>query len=145
MNEWWEPEVAERYEQRTQCVVDYFAAFEVEPGVHVNGELTLGENIADIGGLKLTHKAYHRWRERHGEPEPFIEGMTDEQLLFIAAAQLWCSVASPEFLRQQVSTDPHTPGQFRATGPMANVKAFAEAFQCESGTPMNPADRCAVW
>jgi predicted metalloendopeptidase len=145
MREWWEPEVAERYTQRAQCVADYYSAFEVEPGVHVNGELTLGENIADIGGLKLAHKAYRRWVERHGEPEPIIEDMTDEQLLFVAAAQLWCTVASPEYLRQIVTTDPHTPDRFRAMGPMANVPAFADAFQCEPGTPMNLESRCEVW
>jgi endothelin-converting enzyme/putative endopeptidase len=145
MNEWWEPEVAERYEGQAQCVADYYGALEVEPGVRVNGELTLGENIADIGGLKLAHKAYQAWRDRHGSPEPLIEGMTDDQLLFVAAAQLWCTVASPEYLRQSVTTDPHTPGRFRATGPMANVPAFAEAFQCQAGTPMNPVQRCEVW
>ena len=145
MNEWWEPDVAERYERQAQCVADYYGALEVEPGVHVNGELTLGENIADIGGLKLAHKAYQAWRDRHGAPEPLIEGMTDDQLLFVAAAQLWCTVASPEYLRQVVTTDPHTPGRFRASGPMANVPAFAEAFQCQPGTPMNPVQRCEVW
>jgi predicted metalloendopeptidase len=145
MLEWWEPDVAARYEEQAQCVADYYAAFEVEPGVHVNGELTLGENIADIGGLKLAHKAYLRWMERHGEPDALIEGMTDEQLLFVAAAQLWCTVASPEYMRQIVTTDPHTPDQFRAIGPMAHVPAFADAFACEPGTPMNAAERCEVW
>jgi len=145
LNEWWEPDVAERYTRQAQCVADYYGALEVEPGVRVNGELTLGENIADIGGLKLAHQAYQAWRDRHGAPTPLIEGMTDDQLLFVAAAQLWCTVASPEYLRQIVTTDPHTPGRFRATGPMANVPAFAEAFRCEPGTPMNPVARCEVW
>jgi predicted metalloendopeptidase len=145
IHEWWEPEVAERYEQRAQCVADYYGALEVEPGVHVNGQLTLGENIADIGGLKLAHRAYQRWLERHGDPQPLIEGLSDDQLLYVAAAQLWCTVVSPEYLRQAVTTDPHTPDRFRASGPMANNPAFAEAFECEPGTPMSPAQSCEVW
>ncbi len=145
MHEWWEPEVAERFEQRAQCVADYFNAYEVEPGVHINGELTLGENIADIGGIKLAHQAYGRWEGRHGAPEPVVEGLTNEQLFWVATAQTWCSKASPEYLREQVTSDPHTPAMFRVLGPLSNLPEFADAFECEPGTPMNPKDTCVVW
>jgi predicted metalloendopeptidase len=145
LQEWWEPEVSARYEQRAQCVADYYSRYEVEPGVNVNGELTLGENIADIGGLKLAFNAYRMWQQRHGEPGSPIEGLTDEQLLFVAAAQTWCAKESPEFLRMQVTTDPHSPSQFRVLGPMANVPQFAAAFGCEPGQPMRPQEICVVW
>ena len=145
MQEWWEPEVAERYEKQAECVAEFYSAYEVEPGVNVNGELTLGENIADIGGIKLAHQAYTLWEERHGTPEPIVEGLTNEQLFWVAAGQTWCTVVSPEYLRDQVTTDPHTPAMFRVYGPLSNLEGFAEAFQCEPGTPMNPKDKCEVW
>jgi predicted metalloendopeptidase len=145
MHEWWETEVAERYEKQAQCVADFYSAYEVEPGVHVNGELTLGENIADIGGIKLARQAYKIWEERYSTPEPLIEGLTHEQLFWVAAGQTWCTVVSPEYLRQQVTTDPHTPAMYRVYGPLSNLQGFAEAFQCEPGTPMSPKDQCEVW
>ncbi len=145
MHEWWEPEVSERYEKQAECVAEYYSAYEVEPGANVNGELTLGENIADIGGIKLAHQAYRLWEERHGTPEPIVEGLTNEQLFWVAAGQTWCTKASAEYLRQQVTTDPHTPAMFRVLGPLSNLREFAEAFECESGTPMNPKEKCVVW
>ena len=110
MEEWWAPEVADRFRQQAQCVDDFYSKFEVEPGVNVNGLLTLGENIADIGGLKQAHEAYKRWEERHGSPEPFVEGLTNEQLLFVAWGQVWCTEMSPEVARLLVTTDEHSPG-----------------------------------
>ncbi len=145
LEEWWAPEVAGRFEERAQCIVDQYSSYEVEPGLRVNGELTLGENIADIGGLKQAHRAYTLWEARHGAPEPAVPGLTNEQLLFVAWGQAWCAVASPEMERLRVSVDPHSPPRFRVNGPMAAVPAFAEAFQCAPGTPLNPAERCAVW
>ncbi len=145
MTDWWEPEVAAKFEERAACVADYYSGFEVEAGLNINGELTLGENIADVGGLKLVHQAYKIWEDRHGSPEPFVEGLTNEQLVFVAAAQTFCAVSSPEFLRMQVTTDPHTPAQFRVLGTMSSLPAFAEAFGCEPGTPMNPVEQCEVW
>jgi predicted metalloendopeptidase len=145
LHEWWESEVAERYDAQAQCVADLYDSYEVEPGVHVNGELTLGENIADIGGIKLARQAYQLQVDRHDAAEPFVEGLTNEQLFWVAAGQTWCAVASPEYLRQQVTTDPHTPAMFRVYGPLSSLPEFAEAFQCEPGTPMNPKDKCAVW
>jgi predicted metalloendopeptidase len=145
MDEWWEPDVSERYEKQAECVAGFYNAYEVEPGVHVNGELTLGENIADIGGIKLAHHAYRLWQDRHGVPEPLVEGLTNEQLFWVAAGQTWCTVVSPEYLREQVTTDPHTPAMYRVYGPLSNLDGFAEAFECEPGTPMNPKEKCEVW
>ncbi len=145
LSEWWAPEATERFEAQAKCVDDFYAAYEVEPGLNVNGKLTLGENIADVGGLKQGYDAYKLWEARHGEREPFIEGLTNEQLLFVAWGQVWCTVAAPEALRLQVTTDPHSPSQFRVNGPISNNPAFVEAFGCAPGTPMRPANQCVVW
>ena len=145
MREWWAPQVAAAFEKQTACVEKAYAAFEVEPGVKVQGDLTLGENIADLGGLKEAYVAFKTWEARHGNPPPSVPGLTNDQLLFVAFGQVWCTVASPEFLRQQVTTDPHSPGRFRAIGPPMNTPAFAEAFHCPVGTPMHPTQQCTVW
>lgn len=144
LREWWEPAASERYEEQAQCVSDLYSGYEVAEGVPVNGQLTLGENIADLGGLKQAHAAYMAWEEQHGA-EPAVEGLTNEQLLFVAFGQVWCGLASPEAERMLVTTDSHSPPQFRVTGPVSNNPAFAAAFQCEVGTPMNPENQCEVW
>jgi predicted metalloendopeptidase len=145
MQEWWEPEVAERFVEASQCVEEFYSDYEIEPGVSVNGALTLGENIADIGGLKQSYEAYRLWEARHGAPEPTIEGLTNEQLVFVNWGQVWCTLQSDEATRLQVTTDPHSPARFRVNGPVSHIPAFAEAFQCEVGTPMRPEEQCVVW
>jgi putative endopeptidase len=145
MIEWWEPEVAEKFEEQAGCVDDFYSAYEIEPGTSVNGKLTLGENIADIGGLKQSSQAYALREQRHGAEASIIDGVTNEQLLFIAWGQIWCAKQTPEQARLQVTTDPHSPPQFRVNGPVSHIPAFAEAFNCEPGTPLNPATRCLVW
>jgi endothelin-converting enzyme/putative endopeptidase len=145
LREWWEPEVAAKFEAAAACVERQFSAFEVEPGVKVDGKLTLGENIADLGGLKQAFSAYQSWKERHGAPPPFAEGLTHDQLLFVSFAQVWCTEASPEFLRRQVVTDSHSPGSFRAVGAAMNLPAFRQVFSCEEGDRMVAAPTCTVW
>ena len=145
MREWWEPAVAERFEEQAQCVRDQYSRYEVEPGVAVQGDLTAGENIADIGGLKQSYAAYQSWVSRHGEPDPPVPGLTDDQLFFVAYAQVWCSVNSKEYERMQVTTDSHSPARFRVLGAVTNNPSFAHAFACEPGEPMAPKERCTVW
>jgi predicted metalloendopeptidase len=145
LNDWWQPEVVEKFSAQAQCIDDFYSGYEIEPGVKVNGKLTLGENIADIGGLKQAHMAYKLWEERHGTPEAVVEGLTSDQLFFVAWGQVWCTLASPEIERVQVTTDPHSPGRFRVVGPVSNNRAFAEAFGCEPDQPMSPDDICVVW
>jgi endothelin-converting enzyme/putative endopeptidase len=145
LREWWEPEVASRFEQAALCVDQQFSALEVEPGIRVDGKLTLGENIADLGGLKQAHAAYRVWEERHGRPEPLVPGLTDEQLLFVSFAQVWCSLTTPEFLRQQVTVDPHAPGRFRSVGALRNSPTFRAGFACQPDSPMVASPTCTVW
>jgi len=137
--------VSKKFEERAKCVADQYSSFEVEPGVKVNGQLTLGENIADIGGLKQAYSAYKEWEKRHGGKGPTVGDLTPDQLFFVAHAQAWCSVQTPEFQRMQVTVDPHSPARFRGSAPEIDNPAFAAAFSCKAGTPMNPANRCEVW
>jgi predicted metalloendopeptidase len=145
MEEWWEPEASEKFQVVAQCVDDAYSKYEVEPGVSVNGKLTLGENIADIGGLKEAYQAYKDWEKRHGTPKTIVEGLTNEQLFFVSWGQVWCTVASAESERLQVTTNPHSPARFRVIGPVTHNAEFAKAFSCKKQAPMNPDDRCVVW
>jgi predicted metalloendopeptidase len=145
LREWWEPQVAERFQERAQCVDDFYSRYSVGEGAEVNGTLTLGENIGDIGGVKEAYAAFKALQARHGAGEPAVEGLTDDQLFFVSWGQVWCTVASEEFERRQVTTDPHSPAQFRVMGPLTLNPAFAEAFSCEPGAKMAPAQRCVVW
>ncbi|MFT5456142.1 MAG: putative endopeptidase [Myxococcota bacterium] len=144
LKEWWAAEVSERFEERAACVVEQFDGFEVEPGLSVNGKLTLGENIADLGGIKLAYEAYQSHVAEHGA-EPEMGGLTPEQQFYVAYAQGWCTLRRPEIARQYAQTDPHSPPDFRVNGPLMNTPAFAEAFACEPGDPMVRADLCQIW
>lgn len=145
LRDWWEPAATERFEEQAQCVDDVYSGYEIEPGKAVNGRLTLGENIADLGGVKQAYRAYKSWENRHGAPAPAVEGLSNDQLFFVSFAQVWCSLITPEQAQLRLTTDPHAPARFRAIGPLANAPAFAEAFQCAPGTPMAPTNRCEVW
>jgi putative endopeptidase len=151
LREWWEPEVAAKFEKQAACVEKQYSAMEVEPGVHVNGKLTLGENIGDIGGVQEAYWGYQSWKKRHAAEvaamaaDPLVPGLSDDQLFFVAFSQVWCSLSTPEYLRNQVTTDSHSPGQFRAIVPLINQPKFADAFSCPVGSRMNPKERCTVW
>jgi predicted metalloendopeptidase len=147
LSDWWTPASVAAFEQRAACIEKQYSAYEVEPGVAVNGKLTLGENIADNGGLKQAWDAFQELKKRNGGKAETVPGLTADQLFFVAAAQVWCTESSPEFQRLLVQTDEHAPSQFRVKGPALNHPAFARAFSCKAGTPMNPpaADRCEVW
>ncbi|MCX4245850.1 M13 family metallopeptidase [Paraliomyxa miuraensis] len=146
LTEWWGADVVERFEERAACVEAMYGGYEVQPGVPLNGKLTLGENIADLGGIRQAHGAYQAWAQQHGGDEaPMVEGLTNEQLLFVSYGQIWCTHATPEAERALVLTDTHSHARFRVNGPLSSFPAFWEAFSCEPGTPMHPANTCEVW
>ncbi|MEO8504667.1 MAG: M13 family metallopeptidase [Acidobacteriota bacterium] len=145
LREWWSKGATEKFEKVAQCVDDQYSRFEIEPGIHVNGKLTLGENIADNGGLKESWLAFKAYQKRHGNDGGTVPGLLPDQLFFVAHGQVWCGLVSAEQARLRVTTDPHSPSQFRVYGPIANHPNFAETFQCKPGTPMNPVDKCVVW
>jgi putative endopeptidase len=141
---WWEPETKKRFEAKTKCVVDQYDAYETLPGVRVNGKLTLGENIADIGGLKLAYRAYRALRE--GAAERLVaDGFDEDQQFFLSFGQGWCAKYRPEYARMAAQVDPHSPPKFRVNGPAATSPEFARAFRCAEGKPLAPKRRCEVW
>lgn len=148
LQDWWEPTAAEGFEAKAQCVVDDYSTFEVLPGLHVDGELTLGENIADIGGVRFGLRAYQAWAAEQEAPEPEIAGLSPEQVYFVSFAQAWCSLQTDESLEEQVKTDSHSPARVRINGTLKHTPAFHEVFACEPGSGMRPAesdDICVVW
>ncbi len=144
MVEWWAPEVAKGYEERAACVQSQYDAYEVAPGLNVNGELTLGENIADLGGLRVSYRAFQDSLGAGGNKAE-IPGLTEDQVFFVSFAQGWCNVASPEYQKMLVLSDTHSPAMYRVNGPASNLPEFAAAFGCQAGSKMVRAPACEVW
>jgi len=146
LTDWWTPEDAENFEARAQKVVDQYNGYVAVDTLHVNGRLTLGENIADLGGLTI---AYYAWkRSLVGKPAPPpIDGFTPEQRFFLGYAQAWRRKLRPELTRTTTLTDPHSPAVWRVNGPVSNMREFQEAFGCKSGDAMvRAADlRATIW
>lgn len=144
LRDWWSPAASEKFQEKAQCVEDLYSGYEIEPGLAVDGKLTLGENLADIGGLHLAYDAFLRWRKRHGDNRD-VSGLSDEQLFFVAFGQSACDLRSPALVRAWAKTDVHAPPRFRINGAVANTPAFGEAFHCAVGSPMRPQKICEVW
>uniref|UniRef100_A0A8C1SHC8 Membrane metallo-endopeptidase-like 1 n=1 Tax=Cyprinus carpio TaxID=7962 RepID=A0A8C1SHC8_CYPCA len=148
MYNWWSNFSAERFEDQSKCMVEQYGKFswKLAGGQNVSGITTLGENIADNGGVRQAYKAYMKWVEREGE-EPRLPGleMDHKQLFFLNFAQVWCGACRPEYAIQSIKTDPHSPLEYRVLGSLQNFEAFSEAFHCAPGTPMNPEEKCRVW
>jgi len=147
LKDWWTADDAKRFEQRTDCLVDEYNGFVAVDDLHVNGKLTLGENTADNGGLRLAWMAL--LADAAGNHTPLDQktatGYTAKQELFLGWAQNWCSTERPEMLRMAVRVDPHSPDRIRANGVVVNMPEFREAFGCKTGQPMAPAKMCRVW
>jgi predicted metalloendopeptidase len=141
LRNWWSEATGKLFKEQTKCVVDQYAAYEALPGVHLNGELTAGENIADIGGLKLAWNAHQKAR---GEAYA-ADGFTEDQVFFLSYGQSWCDKIRPELLETLAKTNPHSPSRFRVNGAVSDVPVFAEVFACKEGAPMRPAKACSVW
>jgi endothelin-converting enzyme/putative endopeptidase len=147
LRDWWSPEVSKEFSARARCVVDQFAGYESLPGVRLNGELTLGENIADLGGLRLAFAAMRAARRPDAAGGDTLLGFTADQQFFVGYAQSWCTKQRDEELRRRAIVDPHSPARFRVNGPLSNLREFAEAFRCEEGSAMvrPAATRCEIW
>jgi putative endopeptidase len=140
---WWSEDIKQAFESRTQCVKDQYASYEPVPGIRINGQLTLGENIADLGGLKLAFSAYRALRA--DAVAQVASGFTEDQQFFLASAQIWCAKTREEEAKLRLQTDPHSPPRYRVNGPLSNLPQFAQAFSCAEGTPMHPTRTCEVW
>ena len=146
LKSWWTAEDEKAYTVRAELVAKQFDAYEPLPGVHLNGHLTLGENIADLGGLKI---AWDAWKlSQKGKPAVGkIEGFTPEQRFFLGYAETWRTLTREEAARLRANTDPHSPAKFRVNGPLSNLPEFYDAFGCKDGDPMKrpEKDRPAIW
>nr|XP_056705971.1 endothelin-converting enzyme 2 [Euleptes europaea] len=142
---WWQNSSLEAFKNRTECMTEQYSRFLVN-GEHVNGKQTLGENIADNGGLKAAYNAYKAWLKKNGEEKrlPSVD-LTSHQLFFLGFAQVWCSVRTPESSHEGLVTDPHSPDKFRVIGTLSNSRDFVEHFGCPAGSLMNPGKPCEVW
>jgi putative endopeptidase len=147
LRDWWTKEDADKYNAQAQRVVEQFNAYTVvDSTTHVNGKLTLGENIGDLGGLKIAYLALEKSMADHGR-QPDIAGFTPEQRFFLGWAQVWRTLQSDEAAKAQVNTNPHAPAKWRVNGPLSNMPEFAKAWGCKEGDPMvRPAAlRATIW
>jgi predicted metalloendopeptidase len=146
LRNWWSKSTKDQFTEATKCVVDQYAQYEAIPGVKLDGKLTAGENIADNGGVKLGYEAYKTWRAAQTTPPPrTVDGLTDDQLYYLAYAQSWCDKITPEALETLAHSNPHSPPKWRVNGVIVNQPGFGPAFQCAAGTQMNPGKQCSVW
>jgi len=145
LHDWWTGADAAAFEQRAACLVKQYGGYTAVGDVTVNGRLTLGENIADNGGLRLAYAALAK--ALGGATPPPAEGLTAQQRFFVAYAQVWCGNASDQDKHRRAMIDPHSPGEFRVNGVVANQAEFARAFSCRAGAPMAqpPEKACRVW
>jgi endothelin-converting enzyme/putative endopeptidase len=143
LKDWWTPADAAGFESRAQCIVDQYAQYTVVDEVKINSKLTLGEDVADLGGVIL---AWMAWKSETANAtlRP-IDGLTPEQRFFVGYAQWSCESQRPENARVLAITDPHSPGRWRVNGVVANMPEFERAFACRSGAPLAPQQRCRVW
>jgi putative endopeptidase len=147
LNDWWSAADSQAFDARAQLVVDEYNGFAALPGLHVNGKLTLGENLADLGGVNIAYEALERALAKDPAKRKNIDGFTPEQRFFISFAQIWRTNIRDAEAQRLVTVDPHSPGQFRSYGPLLNVQHFYEAFDIQPGTPMwlPPEKRAIIW
>ena len=145
LRDWWTPADAAAFEARARRLGAQYSTYEPVPGARINGELTMGENIADLGGLNVALEAYHR--SLGGQPAPVLDGLSGDQRVFLGWAQAWRGKTRDDFVRRQVVSDPHSPRAFRIIGPARNVDAWYEAFGVKPGDAyyVPPAERVRIW
>jgi predicted metalloendopeptidase len=142
LRDWWTPQDGAEFEKRAACIANEYSGFTAVDDVHVNGKLTLGENTADNGGLRVALMALHDVLQGKDEK---IDGFTTDQRFFLGFAQIWCENQTPQALRQQALTNPHSPGNYRVNGTLQNMPEFQKAFSCKAGQPMVSENACHVW
>ena len=150
LDDWWDAASWDRFVEKTHCVRDLYSSFQVpgiSPPLFLDGELTMGENIADIGGLRFAYQAYQNVRAHSDQKNTQIQdifGLTNSQLFFVSYAQSWCTTYRPEYLRWLVLNNPHSPAMFRVNGAVSQNEFFSKAFNCPATSPMGNLT-CSVW
>ncbi|MGO8674854.1 MAG: M13 family metallopeptidase [Limisphaerales bacterium] len=147
LDDWWTEADAKAFDARAQKVVEQYNAYEALPGLHVNGKLTLGENIADLGGTSIAYEALERALAKDPAKRKTIDGFTPEQRFFLSLSQIWRINCREAEVRRLITVDPHSPGQFRGVGPHVNAREFYDAFGIKEGAPLwrAPEARARIW
>ena len=143
LRDWWTEKDGKEFEQRAACISDQYSKYVVVDDIKINGKLTLGEDVADLGGLIL---AYAAWKDdTKAQKLESLQGFTPEQRFFIGYAQSWCGSTRDETKRLRATVDEHSPEKYRTNGVVTNMQEFQSAFHCKTGAPLAPANRCRVW
>ncbi|CAA0111554.1 Neutral endopeptidase [Halioglobus japonicus] len=148
LRDWWTEDSRAHFETRTQKLVDQYDSYEPIAGTNINGQLTLGENIGDLGGLTIAYDAYQNYlKDKHDGEAPVIDGVTGDQRFFMAWAQVWRGIQTEDFLRSKLLTDPHSPGSYRVNGIVRNLDPWYEAFEVtpEDDLFLTPQERVRIW
>jgi predicted metalloendopeptidase len=147
LRDWWTEQDGKEFEKRASCVADEYGNFVAIDDKKLNGKLTLGENTADNGGMRIALMALldTMAQDKTGKSAEKIDGYTPEQRAFLGFGRVWCEKRRPEFSRMLVNVDPHSPGRFRTNGVMQNMPEFQKAWGCKAGQPMVSANMCRVW
>lgn len=145
MRDWWTESDLKAFQEKTKALVEQYNNFYVFPDLHVNGELTLGENIGDLSGVTIAYKAYKK--SLNGKEAPVIDGLTGDERFFLGFAQIWRAKVKEQAMRNRVATDPHSPAQFRAIGSLENMPEFYSTYDVKAGDKMyvEPAKRVKIW
>jgi endothelin-converting enzyme/putative endopeptidase len=144
MTDWWTPSDDAEFRKRAECFVNQYGAYTAVADVKINGKLTVGENVADNGGLRLAYMALLDITSGH-ETKKKIDGFTPEQRFFLGWGQAWCGADREETLRLRAITDPHSPAKYRVNGSLVNMPEFHKAFGCKAGQPMVSENACRIW
>ena len=142
LRDWWTAADGAEFDKRAACVANEYSSFTAVDDIKLNGRLTLGENTADNGGLRIALMALEDTLQGKGEK---LDGFTPEQRLFLGFAQIWCENTAPQEVRARAMTDPHSPGRYRVNGTLQNSPEFQKAFSCKAGQPMVSQNACRVW
>jgi len=147
LRDWWTTEDAKEFEKRVSCIADEYSNFVAVDDLKLNGRLTLGENTADNGGARVSLMALEHMiaEDKTGKESQKIDGYTPQQRFFLGFARVWCEKRRPEYERNQVLTNPHSPGKWRVNGVVQNMPEFQQAWGCKAGQPMVSANACRVW
>jgi predicted metalloendopeptidase len=147
LRDWWTEQDGKEFEKRVSCVADEYSNFVAVDTMKLNGRLTLGENTADNGGARVALRALEHMiaDDKTGKEGQSIDGYTPEQRFFLGFGRVWCEKQRPEYLRMQVSTNPHSPGKYRVNGVVQNMPEFQKAWGCKAGQPMVAENACHVW
>ncbi|MFZ1142613.1 MAG: M13 family metallopeptidase [Candidatus Sulfotelmatobacter sp.] len=143
LRDWWTAEDGKEFVKRASCISDQYSTYTIIDDIKINGKLTLGEDVADLGGLILAYKA---WKDdTKGQRLEPIDGLTPDQRFFVGYGQSWCGQSRDETKRLRATVDPHSPEKYRTNGVVSNMPQFQEAFHCKAGSPMVNQNRCSVW